>query len=306
MSNPAREADRGPVLVGYGPEDRGHGGLELARLIAATSGSPLRIVCVIPDRWGAVGPGRGVDKDYHDYLASLAEHALAQAREAMVDCGVQVDYEVVTARSAPAGLTSAAQAAGAWLLVAGSSADGAWGHIALGSTSDRMLHSSRIPVVIAPRGQRYAQATRITRVTAAVDGAGGTAQVLSQAAGIAEDLGAALRVVSFAVRRGTMYPPEVGLDAEDRVVEAWRAQAAEAVRRAIGTLALPEEPQVHIAEGRSWDEALEEPTWDDGELLVVGSSQSESRLSWVFLGSNGTRIIRHSPVPVVVVPGASR
>ena len=91
----------------------------------------------------------------------------------------------------------------------------------------------------------------------------------------------------------------------DVVIESWRAQSAEAVHRAIGSLTLPEEPHVHIAEGRSWDEALEEPTWDDGELLVVGSSQSESRLSWVFLGSNGTRIIRHSPVPVVVVPGAA-
>ena len=35
--------------------------------------------------------------------------------------------------------------------------------------------------------------------------------------------------------------------------------------------------------------------------LVVGSS-SGGALARVFLGSNATRVVRHSPVPVVVVP----
>lgn len=302
----------GPVLVGYGPEDRGRGGLELARLIAESAGRALLVTCVIPDRWGSVGPGRSVDQDYQDHLHGLARQALAHARDALAECAAPVDYRVITARSAAAGLSQAAQEAQAWLLVAGSSADGAWGHIALGSTSDRMLHSARVPVALASRGQRYPQGGRVARVTAAVDGSDSSATVLAAAAVFSDQLGVPLRVVSFAVRAGTMYPPEVGLHAEDRVVAAWRAQAQEMLARLIAELpprtsgSAPRcEPQLHVSEGRSWADALEEPGWEPGELLVIGSSASESRMARVFLGSTATRILRHSPVPVVVMPAGA-
>lgn len=297
-------ASAGPVLVGYGPEDRGRGALALGRLLACSAGRAMVVACVIPDRWGAVGPARGVDRDYQDYLVGLAQEALAHAQEAMADASVQVRFEVVTARSAPAGLTQKVQETGAALLVAGSSADGPWGHIALGSTTDRMLHSSPIPVVLAPRGQRYASDATVGRVTVAVDGSAASQQVLARAAQLARDTGASLRVVSFAVRTGTMYPPEVGLHAEDRVVAEWREQAEEMIRSAVAGLGpkLSCAPQLRVSEGRSWAQALDETGWEAGELLVIGSSSSEPRFSRVFLGSTATRIIRHSPVPVVVVP----
>lgn len=294
----------GPVLVGYGPEDRGRGALALARLLACSAGRPLVVACVISDRWGAVGPARAVDRDYQDYLLGLAQESLAHARQAMAGAPVEVRFEVVTARSAPAGLTHTVEETGAQLLVAGSSADGPWGHIALGSTTDRMLHSSAVPVVLAPRGQRYSSDATVGRVTVAVDGSPASQAVLSRGAQLSTDLGASLRVVSFAVRTATMYPPEIGLHAEDRVVAVWREQAEEMIRAAVARLG-PEltcDAQLLVSEGRSWAQALERPGWEGGELLVIGSSSSEPRLSRVFLGSTASRIIRHSPVPVVVVP----
>ena len=36
-----------------------------------------------------------------------------------------------------------------------------------------------------------------------------------------------MRVVTFAVRGRTMYPPEVGLHAEDSLLESWALQARE-------------------------------------------------------------------------------
>src|SRR5699024_11030471 len=53
--------------------------------------------------------------------------------------------------------------------------------------------------------------------------------------------------------------------------------------------------------GKDWKGALGAVDWHGAELLVIGSS-SEGRRSRVFLGSNAARIIRHSPVPVLVVP----
>ena len=56
-----------------------------------------------------------------------------------------------------------------------------------------------------------------------------------------------------------------------------------------------------IVEGRDWEDALDSLPWEDGEVLVVGSSRL-GPVARVFLGSNQTKIIRSSPVPVVVIP----
>ncbi|MBL8930588.1 MAG: universal stress protein [Kineosporiaceae bacterium] len=292
------------ILVAYGPEGRGQGGLELARLLSDSSALPLVVCCVIPDRWSSVGPGRQVDRDYEQYLYGLADAALARARQMLGPVAAGVEVEVVTARSAPTGLLAAAERHGSRLLVTGSSSDGAWGHVALGSVTDRLLHSSHVPVAVAPRGYRSRAGHRVRRVTVAVDGTEGTQAVLGRAATVAHDVGAALRVVTFAVRAHPMYPPEVGLHAEDRVVAAWREQAATMVAQAVDALPADQREGIEclVAEAATWREALDEPHWAEGDVLVLGSSTSQSLISRVFLGSTATRILRHSPVPVVVVP----
>jgi nucleotide-binding universal stress UspA family protein len=56
-----------------------------------------------------------------------------------------------------------------------------------------------------------------------------------------------------------------------------------------------------VGRGESWEEAIEDVEWEDGDVLVVGSS-SIGPVARVFLGSRATKIVRHSPVPVIVVP----
>ena len=56
-----------------------------------------------------------------------------------------------------------------------------------------------------------------------------------------------------------------------------------------------------IGRGASWAEAIDDIGWDDGDVLVVGSSDL-GPVAQVFLGSRATKILRHSPVPVFVVP----
>ena len=53
--------------------------------------------------------------------------------------------------------------------------------------------------------------------------------------------------------------------------------------------------------GNGWDQALDAAEWDDGELLALGTSP-QGVISRVFLGSKGAKIVRHSPVPVLVLP----
>ena len=65
--------------------------------------------------------------------------------------------------------------------------------------------------------------------------------------------------------------------------------------------AVPAELEIAIGRGEHWEEALEDIEWEDGDVLVVGSS-TIGPVARVFLGSRGAKIVRHSPVPVVVVP----
>ena len=140
------------VLVGYSPEARGRGGLELAAMLARSSGDQLVVCCVVPDRWETPSMAR-VDKEYADHLKGLAGAALADAQEILGD-DAGAEYVVRTGRSVPSALMSEAETRGARVLVLGSSSHGSWGHIALGSVTDRLLHSARVPIAMAPRGFR--------------------------------------------------------------------------------------------------------------------------------------------------------
>jgi nucleotide-binding universal stress UspA family protein len=98
-----------------------------------------------------------------------------------------------------------------------------------------------------------------------------------------------------------MYPSQVGYDAERLVAEQWRSQALEAQEKALATLPDDVAVEAGILEGRDWEEALDSLPWEEGEVLVVGSSRL-GPVARVFLGSNSTKIVRSSPVPVLVIP----
>jgi nucleotide-binding universal stress UspA family protein len=98
-----------------------------------------------------------------------------------------------------------------------------------------------------------------------------------------------------------MYPSQVGYDAERLVEEQWRAQAEEAQESALATLSGDVVMEAGVVSGRNWEDALDSLPWEEGEVLVVGSSRL-GPVARVFLGSNSTKIIRSSPVPVLVIP----
>jgi nucleotide-binding universal stress UspA family protein len=131
-----------------------------------------------------------------------------------------------------------------------------------------------------------------------------TWSLLDQVATIARRTHAALRVVTFAVRARTMYPQLVS-GAEDMVLAAWVEAARGEQARVRAHLReqgfTDEDLTLEVAVGRSWGGAMDTLDWDRGDVLVVGSS-STHRMSRVFLGSSASKILRHSPVPVVVVP----
>lgn len=290
------------VVVGYLVGKAGISALHLGVETARTLKTSLAVVTVVPKPWTTPSPAR-IDAEYAQYADRLATDSAAQAREciASLDSALEVSFHKYAHRSASGGLLDAAKELEADVLVLGSSADGSLGQVVVGSTADRLLHSSPVPVAISPRGYRGSKTHGLTRITCAYPGTPESRHVVERVAAFAAQLEIPMRVVTFAVRGRTMYPPEVGLDAEGSILEAWATQAREALAGLKSDGVVADDVELQVVTGNGWAQALDAAEWEDGELLALGTSP-QGAIARVFLGSKGTKIIRHSPVPVLVLP----
>ena len=288
------------MLVAFAPDGRGRAVLHLAAMLARSADDDLLVAAVVPVSWPP-SPAR-VDAEYQEHLERTARDALETARSRLPD-DLAVTTLVHHARSTPAGLLEVAEERDASVIVAGSSATGGTGSVTLGSVTSRLLHSSPVPVALAPRGFRAGSGARVRRVTAAF-GASGEELVVG-AAGVAARVGATLRLASFAVRPRAPFTVAVGREADDSAIREWvssiEAAQQEVLERVRDLPSVPEECEAVVGTGETWEDALEEIDWQDGDVLVVGSS-SIGPVARVFLGSRSAKIVQHAPVPVVVVP----
>lgn len=295
------------LLVGFAPGREDRSGVELAAMLARSSGRSLVIVTVVPAPWPTPVAGH-TDREFEAWARELGERAAADASALVAEHCPDIDASAryVAGRSIPATLMAEAEAAGAGMIVVGSGRDGGYGRVNLGSTTDRLLHSAHIPVAVATRGYYTAPGDRVSRATCAFRGDEVSRRTLERTAELCQEIGTVLRIATFAVRGRTMYPPEVGARAEDMVLERWVAQAADLQAQALDELSdagiRPEQVEAVVATGRSWGSAVDSLPWERDEVLVIGSSTSASLMARLFLGSNASKIVRHSPVPVIVVP----
>jgi nucleotide-binding universal stress UspA family protein len=277
----------------------GRDALGLGRMLARTGDVTLTVCVVVPRTWDYPSPAR-VDAEYAAFLNQYAEDAIAEAREFLGD-SVQAEYTTSSASSASEGLIATATEAGAALIALGSARHGPMGRITVGGIANEMLHISPVPVTISPRGYRPSSGARLRRITCAFSGSTQSRSAFDAAVQLSSRHGVPLRLTTFVVRDRQMYPSQVGYDAERLVVEQWRAQAREAQEKALATLPNDVSVETDILDGHDWEDALDSLPWEDGEMLVVGSSRL-GPVAKVFLGSSATKIIRSSPVPVLVVP----
>jgi nucleotide-binding universal stress UspA family protein len=277
----------------------GRDALGLGRMLARTGDVTLTMCVVVPRTWDYPSPAR-VDAEYAAFLNQYAEDAIAEAREFLGD-SVQAEYTTSSASSASEGLIVTATEAGAALIALGSARHGPVGRITVGGIANEMLHISPVPVAISPRGYRPSSGSRLRRVTCAFSGSTQSRSAFDAAVQLSRRHAVPLRLTTIVIRDRQMYPSQVGYDAERLVVEQWRAQAREAQEKALATLPNDVSVETDILDGHDWEDALDSLPWEDGEMLVVGSSRL-GPVAKVFLGSSATKIIRSSPVPVLVVP----
>ena len=284
---------RPPIVVGVVPLRHDPEAPVLAALLARATGAPVVAVAVHP----APSPVRIGGGDAYEHEL----HGTALARLVAIEpafTGVALETFALAGPSAAHVLHDVAEDRGAGLLVLGSSRHGTLGRIALGSTTDRLLHGAPCPIVIAPAG--FAERMRgLDRVGAAfVDGEEGhealrAAAVLASACGAELRAATAIQPIAWSAT-SNFQPYDVSAH-----LGGLRARAEAHLREALDGL----EPQVPSSSEVLVNNpvvALEQFS-HDVDLLVCGS-RGYGPLGSVLLGGVSRRLVHRAACPVLVVP----
>jgi nucleotide-binding universal stress UspA family protein len=293
------------TIVGLSPGERGTAAVDLGAMTARSIHDDLVIAAIVPTPWPP--DPHLADAEYIAFLEKTAEQALVRART-RVGSDLTVDCTIHRARSVSSGLLEVAHERNATLVALGSSASGVLGQVTLGGIADRILHSSDLPVTFAPRGFTAGPGARVLRVTVAFGRADHDSDLLATAASVAKRIGARLRVACFAVRPTSEYTGNLEVGAEALVVDEWVKGLHRDIARVLDSVVLDSlvgdsavaRVDTVVGRGGSWNEALADVSWAEGDVLAVGSSSSA--ISRFFLGSHASKIIRNAPVPVVLMP----
>ena len=288
------------IMAGFSASGHGTAPLHLAVQLARCTGDQIVAAAIVERPWP-----RKPDPYENEYLSYLGEQAQKSITE-MADKlsgDVEITPLVHQSTSVPEGLTQLAAEMNADVVVVGSSSSGLLGRIALGSVTDRLVHTAEVPVAIAPRGYP-AQSGKVDRVTVAYGGQADAVGLVAAGAELAAQWSAKLRIASFTVRPLTMFSGSIEPGNEDLVVEQWAqrthegiAAQLEQVRSGIDTV----DAEVKIGAGATWRDAVEAIEWNAGDILVLGSGAA-GQVARVFLGSAAAKILRHAPVPTMIVP----
>lgn len=291
------------VVVGYLAGKAGAPALHLAVATARALGTSLTVATIVPKPRLTLSRA-SVEAEYMRWAGQLAADSAQEAQRHLVPLadGVEVTYHEHMHRSVAGGLIEVVAQLEADVVVLGSSPSGRLGQVVIGSTANRLLHSSPVPVAISPRGYRP-DSDRLTRLTCGYPGTPDSVDVVKRCVQLAKRFGVPLRVFTFAVRRATMYPPEVGVHAEDSILEAWSSQVRDTLVKLRTGGIVGDDVVLQVVTGSSWGRALEGADWQDGEILALGTSPPRGEIARVFLRPRGAKIIGHSTVPVLVLPG---
>ena len=294
------------IVVGYPPRRDDWSSIELGATMARSAGDDLVVVTVVPSVWPTPVAGH-TDREFEDWAVDQGSAAVTEADAILTEAcpDVAAVARWTPGRSVASALLEQAEEVAARMIVVGSGSTGSYGRVHPGSSGDWLLHSSHIPVAVATQGYVAGEDARVRRVSCAFRGDERSLRTVERTAAICAEIGASMRLVTFAVRGRTVYTAGVGAHAEDMVLDRWVAQATAAQENAVRMLEesgdAPAEVSAVVETGRSWGAAIDRLDWDRDEVLVLGSS-SAGVVERIFLGSNASKIVRHSPVPVVVVP----
>ena len=288
------------LIVAYTATATGRDALNLGIALARTTGAKLNIVTVIPEDnvYSGVYPS---DRGHLPIVQQQVRQWLDEA-QASLPADVTGSIHTIIDSSDAAGLLTAATQLNGGAIVLGGRRGGLLRRYRLGTTATTLLHSSALPIILAPGG--YDNQDRLTRLTSMFGTRAGAEKVIDFSLFIAQTFGLPLRLVSllFIDREQTDFLPE-GTRAEDLIAQVEQFGNAHLAEQAVDMVAKNLASTV-VATGKSVHDAVEQLSWTDRELVIFGSSRLASS-SQTFLGATASRILRHVSAPMMVIPATT-
>lgn len=283
------------LTVGYLATSTGDDGVALASALAKTFDADVDVLLVVRQELPDGHPGRA---EYQQLLVERGEEWISRAIDRLTANGVSASSTVLVGESFARSLIDFAQEKNSDLIVVGGARDGFFGGHTIGPVTGALLHSSPIPVALAPRGYADDPDEFFSAVTAAVPTRPGDDNPLPFAITLASAGNLAIRMLSLVSAENLAEADSA------REVRQLQVQAAEENLQ-VAARALPGAPDIEslVADGMTLESALKKLRWNDGDLLVVGSSRFAAPRR-IFLGSTAARILAGVDVPVIVIPKA--
>ncbi|WCD93963.1 universal stress protein [Microbacterium sp. nov. GSS16] len=286
----------GSIVVGYTATDAGADALALGARLARSIDAHLELVIVLPPegtRSSAVVPP---ERAFEAHVRGQAEEWL-RAAVAQVPADIRCLGHVRFNESFAEGIIAAGEEFDARLIVVGAGNGSTLGRHRLGSVASELVHSSPIPVALAPAGShRDTDAGMpIPRVTAAVGTRAGADALLDAAVELATAARGTLRLVSL-----VPFDVPTGLDT-GAITLAQDAHGEDVLAQVRASLPEGVAVEVERAAGDSVEDAVAHLRWHPGEVVMVGSSRL-AQPRRLFLGSTAAKMLHELPVPMIVVP----
>lgn len=282
-----------PVVVGYTATDTGADALALGIRLARAIAAPLEVVLVLPDDARSVITPP--DASYGRLVREQAERWLGDAATVIRDAVAHREH-LRHGDSFAEGLVAFADEIGAGYIVVGAANGGLRGRHRLGTVASELLHSSDVPVVLAPEGSRLVDpAVGLSRVTAAIGSRPGADVLREESVALAAAASVPLRLLSLVT---VDLPPGLQTGA---IRIAGAAHAEDVLSQAQSALPADLAAEVVVADGENIEEAVRDLPWDPAEVVMVGSSRL-AQPRRLFLGSTAAKMLHELPVPLIVVP----
>jgi nucleotide-binding universal stress UspA family protein len=229
-------------------------------------------------------------------VESRLHHWLAPARAAGIAC----DVMAVDASNAAACIVDVASRVEADLIVLGTHGRSGFERLLLGSVTERVVRTSRVPVITVPPPAVATHALPFTHVLCGIDFSSPSVEALQFALSVVRQSGAALtlvHVLEFPFEGETF---DASFDAE----VYHTAVAADAARR-LDALITDEvrqwcQPAVRMVRGRAHEELVAVAAEVRADLIVLGV-HGRNAVDLMLFGSTTNQVIRRSTCPVLTL-----
>ena len=290
--------ERGPIIVPLDGSELAEGALAVATAVAHAERTHLVLLSVWEDTPSVISPAISMQveaaaRDYFEkYLDGIRERLHQPELRTIVRCGDAADA-----------INTTADELGARMIVLtthGRSGLGAWLY---GSTTRRLLHESRLPLlVVGPQAVGRTDRTQVKHVMVPLDGSARSELAIVGGIAIASAFSAKLSLVQavpwsyemYPYATAAMYVPDLDRDLE--------AGALEYIQRRTARIS---EVEAHgfVVRGLAADALMAFAECNDVDLIVM-TTHARTGIARAALGSVAERML-HASAPVLLLrPGS--